>query len=244
MTRLFSTRKPMITWERTLELACILSVMAVMSACGEDATTPATSAAGDDTAQAYEALSLSLQACEDRQDACTTAAAGDAVKVDSCETEAAACEKKTEAAAERARENLARDTNSCWSRCRHSDDDAGAVSSDDDAGTEDMHGCIEHRAPRLPACVRGLLSCLRDAGFKKGDASREELVACVQEADACFRDEFAARRAEKRGRRGDEGRGDKAGKGAAGSPAAGSGSGGSSSRGDNEDRGGSNRGRR
>jgi hypothetical protein len=243
MTRLFSTRKPTITWERALELACILSVTAVMSACGEDTSTPTTSAAGDDTAQAYEALSLSLQACEDGQDACTTAAAGDAVKVASCDSEAAACTKKTEAAAARAKENLARDTNSCWKRCGHSDDDAGAVSRDDDGGTEDLPGCIEHHAPRLPSCVGGLLSCLHDAGFRKGDASRDELAECIQEADACFHDKLAARRDEKRGR----GRGDEAGKGAAvaGSPAAAA-SGGAGGRKSDDDNGrsGSNRGRR
>jgi hypothetical protein len=241
MTRLFSARKPLITWERALPLACILSVTAVMSACGADATTPATSAAADDTAQAYEALSLTLQACEDQQATCAT---GDAAKVASCETEATACKKKAEAAAEHARENLARDTNSCWKRCAHSDDDAGAVSGDDDGNTEDMHSCIEHHAPPLPGCVRGFLNCLHDAGVKKGNASRDKLVACIQEADACFHDELAARRAQKRGHGGRDGRGDEAGKGAAGSaPAAGSpavaGSGGAGSFG----RSGSSRGR-
>jgi hypothetical protein len=248
MTRLFSTRKPTISWERALELACILSVTAVMSACGEDTLTPATSAAGDDTAQAYEALSVSLQACEDQQDACTTAAAGDPAKLATCDSDAAACKQKTEAAAAHARENLARDTNSCWKRCGHSDDDAGAVSSDDDGGTEDLPGCVEHHTPRVPSCVKGLLGCLHDAGFKKGDASRDELVACIQEADVCFHDQFAAKRAEKRGR--GRGRGDEAGKGAAGSVAvagapapAAAGSGGSKSD-DDKGRSGSNRGRR
>jgi hypothetical protein len=191
---------------------------AVMSACGEDASTPTPSATADDTAQSYEALSASLQACEDQQDARTTAANGDATLLASSDREAADCKKKTEAAAEHARDNLARDTNSCWKRCRHDDDDAGApISSDDDGGTDDMHGCIEHHAPRLPSCVLGLLGCLHDAGLRKGNATREELVMCIQEADSCFRDEFAARREAERGHRGPGRGGNEAGKGAAGS---------------------------
>jgi hypothetical protein len=215
MTRLLTARRRTIAWERGIELACILSSAAIMSACGEDASTPATSAPGDDTASAYEALSASLQACEMQHDACLTAAGSDAAKTASCETDAAGCKQKTEAAAEHARENLARDTNSCWKRCRH-DDDAGAIeTNDDDGGTEDMHGCIEHHTPGLPNCVVGLLSCLH-AGVKSGNASRGDLVACIQKADACFRDEFAARREAERGHRG---HGNEAGKSAAGSPA-------------------------
>jgi hypothetical protein len=224
MTHPITPEKPMITWDRTVGLACILAAAAVMSACGEEAATPTTSAPTDDTASAYEALSASLQACEERQDACTTAASGDATKLASCESEAAGCKQKTEAAADHARENLARDTNACWKKCRHGDDDAGAVSSEDDGGTDDMQGCVEHHAPRLPRCVLGLLSCLQSSGIRKGDATREELVTCIQAADTCFRDEFKARREEARGDRGR--RGDEAGTGAAGgtpvtSPAAG-----------------------
>jgi hypothetical protein len=217
MTQRLTTRNPMITWERGIELACILSVAAVMSACGEDAATPTTSAPTDDTAQAYEVLSQSLKACEDQQDACTTAAMSDAAKLAACDSDAAGCKHNTEAAAEHARDNLSRDTNACWKKCRHDDDDAG-ISSDDDAGTDDMHGCIEHHAPRLPSCVLGFLGCLHDAGLRKGDASREEIVACIQEADSCFRDEFTARRDAERGHRGHGRGGDQAGTGAAGSP--------------------------
>src|SRR3954451_22849567 len=124
MSRALIKNKPAIIREHGIGLACILSLAAMTPACGEDATTPATSASSDDTAQAYEALSASLQACEDQQDACTTAAAADATKLASCYSEAAACKQKTEAAAEHARGNLERDTHSCWKRCRHGDDDA------------------------------------------------------------------------------------------------------------------------
>jgi hypothetical protein len=204
-------------------LAGLLCV-AALTACGEDGSATPTSAPGDDTASAYEALSASLQACEEQQDACTTAAAGDTTRLMNCDAQAAACKQKTEAAAEHARENLSRDTHACWKRCRHGDDDAGTITSDDDAGTDDMHGCIEHHTPRLPRCVSGLLSCLHDAGLRKGDATRDELVQCIQEADSCFRDEFAARRGRGRGRGDDNGSGQGNGRGdhgAAGTSAAG-----------------------
>jgi hypothetical protein len=232
-------------------LAGLLCV-AAWTGCGEDGAAPPTSATGDDTASAYEALSASLQACEDQQAACTTAAAGDAAKRMDCEAQAVACKQKTEAAAEHARENLARDTHACWKRCRHGDDDAGAITSDDDAGTDDMHGCIRRHTPRLPRCVAGLLSCLQDAGLRSGDATRDELTQCIQEADSCFRDEFAARRGRDRGR--GNGRSDQpgsgagaAGTGAAGMtpPAAAGASGSSSGQGQNGwNRDGRNRGRR
>jgi hypothetical protein len=211
-----------ITWDRGIQLARILSVAALMSACGEDAS-PSTSAPSDDTATAYEALSASLQACEDQQDACVTAALGDAAKLAKCDSDAAACKQKTEAQAEHARGNLERDTNSCWKKCRHGDDDAGAA-NDDDGGMEDMHGCIEHHAPRLPRCIGGIVSCLHDAGLRKGDATRAEIIDCIQAADQCFRDEFAARR----GHGGPGQSGGNAGRPAAGSPAPAAGSGGSS----------------
>jgi hypothetical protein len=239
----FETRK----WISLTGLLCV----AVWTACGEDGATPATSAAGDDTASAYEALSTRLQACEEQEDSCTTAAAGNPALIMNCQTQAAACQQKTEAAADHARENLSRDTHACWKRCRHGDDDAG-MTSEDDGGTEDMHGCIERHTPRLPRCVLGFLSCLHDAGsLRRREVSRDELGACIEEADTCFRDEFAERRAERRGRgRGESDHGGKAGTGAAGtgavSPAA-AGSGGSAggkSSGGWRERGGENRGRR
>jgi hypothetical protein len=184
-------------------LAGLLCV-AALSACGEDGAATPTSAPGDDTATAYEALSASLQACEEQQAACTTAAAGDATRLMNCEAQAAACKQKTEAAADHARENLSRDTHACWKRCRHGDDDAGTATSDDDAGTADMHSCIERHTPRVPRCVADLLRCLHDAGLRNGDATRDELVQCIQAADSCFRDEFAARRGRRHGRDNDD----------------------------------------
>lgn len=208
-------------WISLAGLFCV----AVWTACGEDGATPATSATGDDTASAYEALSASLQACEEQEDSCTTAAAGNPVQITNCQTQAAACKQKTEAAADHARENLSRDTHACWKRCRHGDDDAGMSTSDDDGGTEDMHGCVERHTPRLPRCVLGFLSCLHDAGsLRRREVSRDEVGACIEEADTCFRDEFAERRAERRGRgRGNGDHGGKAGTGAAGTGSAGTG---------------------
>jgi hypothetical protein len=195
-----------------------------MSACGEDTSTPTSSIPpSEDTAQAYEALSRSLEACEDKQDACTAAAAGDATKVAGCESQAADCKQKTEAAADHARDNLARDANSCWKRCGHGDDDAGTA-NDDDGGTEDMHGCVEHHAPPIPGCVFSLVDCLRDVAKSRPKDPRAPIFACISDADACFRDAFEARRDGDRGNHGPGGnQGQLAGQGAsaggAGSPA-------------------------
>lgn len=228
------------TWKQGSGFVCILSLAVAMSACGEDSSAPDTvrpvnppvapSVMPEDTVQAYEYLSRSLEACEDQQDECTAAAAGDAAKIAACDSDAAACKQKTDAAADHARDNLSRDTNSCWKRCRHDDDDAGTATNDDDAGMGDMDDCVGHHTPAIPLCIFHFVGCLRDVGHDKPADPRNAIFACVKDADQCFRDAFEARRRDERGNHG-RGHDDAAGQGAAGSPAstgAGSGAAGSS----------------
>lgn len=164
---------------------------ALLSACGQDpVSTPTTTSAGD-LSSAYESLSRDLQACEDAQDACTTAAAGDAAKVKTCDDQAAACKQKTKPAEDAAKKHLCAAAEGCARG--HHDDDAGPG--------EDVHHCVEHHAPKMPSqtCIKDLFECLDKAGIRSSsmtltDAEKAAITTCAETAHTCFMSDMADRR--------------------------------------------------
>ena len=173
---------------------CGLFAAASFLACGEEAPA-AVSSNEDDSAAAYAALSASLEACEAQLDDCTDEAAGDATKQAACETAAASCNQRAQSAEEHARGSLTRDADRCKKHGK--DEDAGP----DDGGAGDLHGCIGRHVPKLPMCVKELLTCLDDAGLRKHDATRKEIGACLHDAHDCFKAELKKKRDERRAER-------------------------------------------
>jgi hypothetical protein len=166
---------------------------ALLSACGQDSVSTTTPSSSDDLSTTYESLSRSLQACEDAQDACTTAAAGDATKTKACDDKAAACKEKTKPAEADARKHLCDAAEGC-ARGRHDRDDDGGVSGDD------MHHCMERHAPKSsPSCNKDLFACLDKAGIRESsmqlsDAAKAAITACAETAHTCFMTDMEGRR--------------------------------------------------
>jgi hypothetical protein len=178
---------------------------ALTVACGQTAT-PASTDDGS-AASAYEALSASLQACEDTHATCTTAAAGNATKAAACDTAAASCRaatSKQEGVAQGRLHNAAEGCCMAHAGQQHHAGGAPSAPSEVSAGSSggNMQSCIAHKAPAVPACLSALEACLSKAGVSFGAAgagsstsvNREALSACVKTAHTCFVDEFASRR--------------------------------------------------
>ena len=163
-------------------------------ACGAEEPA-AVSSSEDDSAAAYAALSRSLEACEDKLDDCTTDAAGDQAKQAACDTADMRCKQQAQSVEEHARASLKHDADRCKKHGK--DDDAGT----EDAGAGEMHGCIGRHAPKLPMCVKELLTCLDEAGLRKRDATPKEIGACLHDAHDCFKAELAKKREARRAER-------------------------------------------
>jgi len=167
---------------------------ALLSACGQDSVSTATPSSSDDLSSAYESLSRSLQACEDAQDACTTAAAGDAAKTKVCDDQAAACKEKTKPAEADARKHLCDAAKGCARG--HHDDDGGVRGPGGD-----MHHCMEQHGPKSgsPSCMKDLFTCLDKAGIRESnmqlsDAAKAAITACAETAHTCFMTDMEDRR--------------------------------------------------
>lgn len=178
---------------------------ALLSACGQDSPASTTSSI-DDLSSAYELLSRNLQACEDEQEACTTAAAGDAAKIAACDEKAAACMAKTKGAEANAKKRLCDEAEGC-ARGR-----GGRGGRDDDGGPGDRRDCMGGgRGPRgtgNSACMDQLFECLDKAGIRSSnpqltDAEKAAITACAETAHKCFMDDMAEGRRRGRGGRPD-----------------------------------------
>ena len=191
---------------------CSLFAAASFLACGAEEPA-AVSSNEDDSAAAYAALSKSLEACEDQLDDCTTEAAGDPTKQAACDAAGMRCNQQAQGAEEHARASLKHDADRCKKHGK--DEDAGT----EDGGAGDMHGCIGRHAPKLPMCVKELLSCLDDAGLRKHDATPKEIGACLHDAHDCFKAELAKKRDARRAERKERGKPKPVGSPMAGAPA-------------------------
>ena len=189
----------------------LLSV-ALFMGCGAEASTSG-SASSDDPNLAYEALSAKVQACQDENDACTTAAAGDATKTAACDTAQMACVDKTKTEQKQARDSLARAAGGCF-----------RAGDEDDAGPEGPcgrrhHSCLMQHGPNDSQCLEALFSCLeKKAGA--GPMQDAGLTACVDAAHSCVMSNMM-----QRGARGPAAGGGKPGAGGPIGPRAGSGAG-------------------
>ena len=188
-------REHATTWHCGIVLACTLAAGASLPACGEDAGPNAPFAGTDDPIAAYEALSIQLEACEEREAACTAAAGGDPAQLAACDSAADGCKAEAAPTEARAKDSMRRGAD----RCRD-EDDAGTAEEDAGPGGGDRHGCIERRFPNLQKCVRGLVQCLDDADFFGRNATREQVDACFEGGHACFIEELSAWRASRRDR--------------------------------------------
>jgi hypothetical protein len=220
-------RKPTEMRRRGLSVASLLLAVAALTSCDEQASPsiPTTTRVVDDSAAAYAALSSALERCEDANEACLDAAGNDSSAREQCARDAASCRTQAEPIEEQAENTLERETRWCHKVC--TDDDAGPGGTDDaDGGTGDMDECIDKHAPRLPKCLRGLVTCVNDAGLFQREASRSELRGCVTEAHECIRERLDELREKKRDRWHNRAGSDApstAGTGGAGGPEAGSG---------------------
>ncbi|MET0388019.1 MAG: hypothetical protein ABW321_18750, partial [Polyangiales bacterium] len=154
---------------------------ALLVACGQEAgsisntptsgSTPTTTGGGATTtaATAYAALSVSLDACEEKQAECVAAAAGDVTAIAACDTAAETCVGSTREMARNARDRLCDDAEGCvrdhGCRGRGRDDDAGVSDGDADGGADDescrgRRECVARNAPQIPECVETLWECL------------------------------------------------------------------------------------
>jgi hypothetical protein len=187
--------------------ACGAALAALLGACGQEAsTTPSTdTASASDSASAYQALSASLKACDDKKEACITAAVADATKLAACDAAAVSCEDKTQAAASNAHKRLCDEAEDCVSKGRGGRGPGrvrGNDGHDEDGGVgDDVHTCIEHRAPSAPPCLKDLFTCLDATGLQQSSpqtqldqAAKDAIVACVTTAHACIVDDMSSRR--------------------------------------------------
>jgi len=181
-----------------LRAAQAMLAVAALVGCDEQTPSESSTTATSDSAAAYLALSSMLDSCEQTLQTCLQQAGDDSSARAQCEATADACTNDTQGMEEQAEQTLERETRHCHKIC-NGDEDAGAQ-DDADAGSGDMEGCLTRHAPKLPKCVVGLLGCLDDAGIRERDATRTEIHACLHEAHSCFKDELAARRAERRAR--------------------------------------------
>jgi hypothetical protein len=185
-----------MTWKSAGMMACG-AVVALFSACGQDAGTDS-STASTDTASAYAALSASVQDCTDNKDECVTAAAGDATKLTACDAAAESCMQKTQGAQAECKRRLSADAQGCVKdHGRRGDSDGGV----DESSRPDVHSCVERHAPSgtAPACMKDLFACLDKTGLKQSNAqtmldaaAKDAIVACVQTAHTCFVTEMAS----------------------------------------------------
>jgi hypothetical protein len=185
--------------QRGLCVASMLLTLAASTSCDEQPSPsiPSTTQVVDNSAAAYAALSNALERCEDANDDCLEAAGTDTSARERCAREAASCRAHAEPIERQAESTLERETRYCHKIC--SDDDAGPGGSDDaDGGTGDLDECIDKHAPRLPRCLRGLVTCVNDAGLFRRDATRGEIRECVAEAHECIRERLAELRERKR----------------------------------------------
>lgn len=184
-----------------LGVASMLLALAALTSCDEQPLPSAntTTKVVDDSAAAYAALSNALERCEDAHEACLQTAGDDTSARDSCARDASRCRAQAEPMAKQAESTLERETRRCHKICN--DDDAGPGASDDaDGGTGDLDACIDKHAPRLPTCLRGLVTCVNDVGLFQRGASRSEIRGCVEEAHECIRERLAELRQSKRDR--------------------------------------------
>lgn len=192
MQNIETIRKRNETRRRGLSVACMLLAIAALTSCDEhpSPSTPITTQAIPDSAAAYAALSATLAQCEAAQATCLERAGDDQRAQESCERAAASCRAQAERMEQQAESTLERETRRCHKLC--SDEDAGPGGADDaDGGTGDLDECLNEHAPRLPRCLRGLVTCLHDAGIFERDATRTEIRSCVREAHGCIRDRIA-----------------------------------------------------
>ncbi|HET8935929.1 MAG TPA: hypothetical protein VFN67_20920 [Polyangiales bacterium] len=177
-------------WERTSLITRGALFALAVSACGQ-ATTDGAQTSVTDTATAYEALSNKVKDCRDDQDACVTAAAGDATKVAECDAAAESCVEKTRDAQADARKHLRDDAEGCVRECRrHRGDSDGGV---DEGGRMDTRGCMGRRAPIDSECMDAFFMCLDDTGVRMSggagdldDATKEAIQKCVETAHTCM----------------------------------------------------------
>ncbi|MEY4577899.1 MAG: hypothetical protein RL701_2602 [Pseudomonadota bacterium] len=184
--------------------ACGAALAALLGACGQEAsTTPSTdTASASDSASAYQALSASLKACDDKKEACITAAVADATKLAACDAAAVSCEDKTQAAASNAHKRLCDEAEDCVSKGRGGRGPGRGRGNDEDGGVgDDVHTCIEHRAPSAPPCLKDLFTCLDATGLQQSSpqtqldqAAKDAIVACVTTAHACIVDDMSSHR--------------------------------------------------
>lgn len=193
-------RKRIKMRQRGLSVACML-LAAALTSCDEQPSpsNTTTTQGSDDSAAAYAALSATLDHCEDAHAACLESASDSTSARARCEREAQSCHAQAGPMAEQAQRTLERETHGCHRAC--TEDDAGPGGSDDaDSGTGDLDDCIGKHAPKLPSCLRGLVTCLNDVGIFERAASRGELRGCVREAHNCIRERLAELRRWKRDR--------------------------------------------
>jgi hypothetical protein len=185
-------------WERT---ARGVFIALTLSACGQSTTDGAGSGSVTnvtDTASAYLALSDEVKACKDAQDACVTAAAGDATQVAACDTAATSCIDATRATAGDARRRLGDDADSCVRECRRS---RGRGRDDADGGADEgdsTRDCFGRRgAPFVESeCSDAFFTCLDESGVRESgtdeldDATKAAVAACVDAAHSCVTSEM------------------------------------------------------
>jgi hypothetical protein len=182
-----------------------LTALALTAACGQ-ATDGTQSAAVSDTASAYEALSVSVQSCEDDKDICVTDANGEPTKVAACDAAASSCLAKTQGAQATARKHLQNDAEGCVREGRHhgaggSGGDAAAVGGAGGASGMGMQGCMRKHAPAQGGqCMEDFFTCLDATGVRESgaqtqldQATRDAVGKCVDTAHSCMMNDMMAR---------------------------------------------------
>lgn len=192
-------------WERTRLATHGALVALAVSACGQSTTDGGTQTSNvSDTASAYLALTESVQDCKDTQDACISAAAGDAAKVAECDAAAESCIEETRGAQADARRRLRDDAEGCVRECRKNrgDSDGGV----DEGGDMNTRGCMGRRAPIDSECMDDFFTCLDATGVRQSggsdqldDATKAAVQACVETAHTCMMSDMRTGRGPRRG---------------------------------------------
>jgi hypothetical protein len=173
----FTTQGP-----RPKHLAFVLLGAASLFGCSQDAASTPTTASDDDATSAYQALSTSLQTCQDAATSCETAAGSDATKLAACKSDAESCRDKTKPQEAEAHKRLHGAADGCFKGAHHEDEDGGV---DDGKG---RHDCLRQHVPPVPLCLEKLFVCLIDNGFGRRQADVNAFSDCVDTAHTCIVD--------------------------------------------------------